>query len=82
MQCSYSSIYGNIIFRKEGLSDPINAALEIGRRTYEYYNQYKIKTKKQIHNIIKPVESDFKQSIAEALEAFRFHHANDEVKCA
>lgn len=82
VKCNYSSIYGNIIFRKEGLSDPINAALEIGRRTYEYYNQYKIKTKKQIHNIIKPVESDFKQSIAEALEAFRFYHANDEVKCA
>lgn len=74
INASYSSIYGNIIFRKEGLSDPINASLEIGRRAYEFYNQYIIKTKDKIRNIIKPVGSDFKKSIAEALEAFRLHN--------
>lgn len=76
INCKYSSIYGNIIFRKDKLSDPINASLEVGRRTYEFYNQYIIKTKEIQHNIIKPVGSDFKKSITEALEAFRLHNEN------
>lgn len=73
VECKYSSIYGNIIFRKEGFVDPVNAALEIGRRSYEFDTQYIIKTKEIKHNIIMPVWDDFKESIAEAQEAFRSH---------
>ena len=73
IECKFSSIYGNIIFRKEHLPDPVNAALEIGRRAYEYDSQYIRETKEIKHNIVKPVWDDFKESIAEAQEAFSSH---------
>ncbi len=77
VEAKYSSIYGNIIFRKEGFTDPVNASMEIGRRAYELNAQYIEKTKAEKHNIIKPVWDDFKESISEALEAFRTFSARN-----
>ena len=78
IDCKYSSVYGNIIFRKENLPDPINAALEIGRRAYEYDSQYIRENKEIKHNIVKPDWDDFKESIAEAQEAFSSHILSSE----
>jgi len=81
VESKYSSIYGNIIFRKENLPDPVNAALEISRRGYEFNAQYLENKKEQKRNIIKPVWDDFKESISEALEAFRSFAARNGRKC-
>ena len=40
VQPQYSSIVGNIVYRDERLPDPILASIEIGRRGFEYSNQY------------------------------------------
>ena len=48
-----------------------NASLEIGRRAYEYYNQYITGENIQRSNIVTPDWKDFEKPIAEALEAFR-----------
>lgn len=77
VEAQYSSIYGNVIFRNEGFTDPVNASMEIGRRAYEFNAQYIEKTKAEKHNIIKPVWDDFKESISEALEAFRTFSARN-----
>jgi hypothetical protein len=52
VEAQYSSIYGNIIFRKEGFTDPVNASMEIGRRAYEFNAQYIEKSKAEKHNVI------------------------------
>ena len=77
----YSSIYGNIIFRKENLPDPVNAACELTRRAYEFNAQYIEHTKEQKRNIVKPVWDDFKESISEALEAFRLFSTRNGREC-
>lgn len=43
----YSSILGNLIYRKEQLPDMVLSSIEIGRRGYEFYNQYLINRKEQ-----------------------------------
>ena len=55
----------------------MNASMEIGRRAYEFNAQYIEKSKAEKHNIIKPVWDDFKESISEALEAFRTFSAEN-----
>lgn len=68
---NYSSFIGNIMFRSFELPDMILASIEIGRRGYEFYNQYIIKTKEKTKNIIQPIFSDFKDLISKSLEEFK-----------
>ena len=49
----------------------ILASIEVGRRAYEYYNQYIIRTKEQTKNIIQPKISDFKHFYKKSLEEFQ-----------
>lgn len=76
VQAQYSSIYGNLVFRSLNLPDPVLASIEIGRRTYEFYNQYIIKTKQETKNIIQPFIGDFTRFYVKALEEF---NVNDKV---
>lgn len=48
----------------------ILASIEIGRRGYEFYNQYISKTKKIQKNIVQPNLEDFNDLIAKSLEEF------------
>ena len=64
----YSSFVGNIIFRNENLPDMCLSSLEIGRRAYEFVNQYKKKKKEIKKNIIIPDEILFQNQITQALE--------------
>ena len=50
----YSSFVGNFLFRNLNLPDMCLASFEIGRRTYEFYNQYITKTKEIKKNIVFP----------------------------
>ena len=50
----YSSFIGNILYRSLNLPDMVLASIEIGRRAYEFYNQYISKTKQQKKNIVQP----------------------------
>lgn len=70
VDAKYSSMYGNIIYRKENLPDMVLAAMEISRRGYEFYNQYITKEKEVEKNIIHPKSSVLLGFGAEALEAF------------
>lgn len=64
----YSSFISNIIFRQERKPDMVLASIEIGRRGYEFINQY-IKKKKDIkHNIVLPLLDDFKDQYRLSLE--------------
>ena len=76
VQAQYSSIYGNLVYRSLNLPDPVLASIEIGRRTYEFYNQYVIKSKEQIKNIIQPTVNDFKRFYIKALEEFNINDEN------
>lgn len=66
----YSSFIGNIVYRSLNLPDMTLASIEIGRRGYEFYNQYISKTKKIQKNIIQPNLEDFNDLIAKSLEEF------------
>lgn len=65
---AYSSFVGNIIFRNENLPDMCLSSIEIGRRGYEFVNQYKKKKKEIKKNIIIPDEILFQNQITQALE--------------
>ena len=75
VDAKYSSMYGNIIYRKENLPDMVLAAMEISRRGYEFYNQYITKEKEVEKNIIHPKSSVLLGFGAEALEAFGIEKA-------
>ena len=47
----YSSFIGNFLYRSLKLPDMVLASIEIGRRGYEFYNQYISKTKEIKKNI-------------------------------
>ena len=51
----YNSFIGNILYRETQEPDMVLASIEIGRRGYEFNNQYIKKTKEQKKNIIQPV---------------------------
>ena len=51
---SYSSFVGNVLYRKLDLPDMVLASIEIGRRAYEFYNQYIAKIKEPRKNILFP----------------------------
>jgi len=74
----YSSFIGNFLYRSLNLPDMILASIELGRRAYEYYNQYIVRTKEQIKNIIQPRLVDFKHFYKKSLEEFQIedNHLN------
>ena len=66
----YSSFIGNFLFRDLKLPDMILASIEIGRRGYEFYNQYITKIKEIKKNIVQPIIDDFKDRYEKSLEEF------------
>ena len=66
----YSSFIGNFLYRSLNLPDMILASIEIGRRGYEFYNQYISKTKEIKKNIVRPNLSMFQKLYLKSLEEF------------
>ena len=67
----YSSFIGNFLYRSLNLPDMILASIEIGRRGYEFYNQYISKTKEIKKNIVRPNLSMFNKLYLKSLEEFK-----------
>ena len=67
----YSSFIGNFLYRSLNLPDMILASIEIGRRGYEFYNQYITKTKEIKKNIVKPDLNMFNKLYFKSLEEFK-----------
>lgn len=67
----YSSILGNLIYRKEELPDMILSSIEIGRRGIEFQNQYLLNIKEHKKNIILPDFNLIKNSISKSLEELK-----------
>ena len=67
----YSSFIGNFLYRSLNLPDMILASIEIGRRGYEFYNQYISKVKEIKKNIIKPDLNMFNRLYLKSLEEFK-----------
>ena len=67
----YSSFIGNFLYRSLHLPDMVLASIEIGRRGYEFYNQYISKTKEIKKNIVRPNLSMFNKLYLESLEEFK-----------
>ena len=76
----YSSFIGNFLYRSLNLPDMILASIELGRRGYEYYNQYIARTKEQIKNIIQPRISDFRHFYKKSLEEFQIEDKSLSLK--
>lgn len=69
VKANYSSFIGNMTYR--GLKEPdmVLSSIEIGRRGYEYYNQYKRKENEVRKNIIQPLVTErVKNVIDQSLE--------------
>ena len=66
----YSSFVGNFLFRSLNLPDMCLAAFEVGRRSYEFYNQYIIKTKEIKKNIVFPDLQMYNSFLTKSLEEF------------
>jgi len=66
----YSSFIGNFLFRSLNLPDMVLSSIEIGRRCYEFYNQYISKQNKIQKNIIQPNLKDFNSLCTKSLEEF------------
>ena len=66
----YSSFIGNFLYRSLNLPDMVLASIEIGRRGYEFYNQYISKTKEIKKNIVRPNLSMFQKLYLKSLEEF------------
>lgn len=66
----YSSLIGNILFRHLNMPDMCLSAFEIGRRVYEYYNQYTTKENTRRKNIIFPERDDFTLFYSKSMEEF------------
>ena len=66
----YSSFIGNFLFRSLYLPDMVLSSIEIGRRCYEFYNQYISKQNKIQKNIIQPNLKDFNSLYIKSLEEF------------
>ena len=71
----YSSFIGNFLYRSLNLPDMILASIEIGRRGYEFYNQYINKTKEIKKNIVRPNLSMFNKLYLKSLEEFKLQPA-------
>ena len=70
----YSSFIGNFLFRSLNLPDMVLSSLEIGRRVYEFYNQYISKQNKIQKNIIQPNLKDFNSLYIKSLEEFNIQN--------
>ena len=66
----YSSFIGNFLYRSLNLPDMVLASIEVGRRGYEFYNQYISKTKEIKKNIVRPNLSMFQKLYLKSLEEF------------
>ena len=66
----YSSFIGNFLYRSLNLPDMVLVSIEIGRRGYEFYNQYISKVKDIKKNIIRPNLSMFQKLYFKSLEEF------------
>lgn len=64
----YSSILGNLIYREEQLPDMVLSSIEIGRRGYEFNNQYLLRYKIQQKNVVFPKLEFVKNRIEQSLE--------------
>lgn len=67
----YSSFIGNFLYRSLNLPDMILASIELGRRAYEFYNQYIIKSKEIKKNIVRPNLTEFRELYLKSLEEFK-----------
>ena len=67
----YSSFIGNFLYRSLNLPDMVLASIEIGRRGYEFFNQYISKVKEIKKNIMKPDLSMFNKLYLKSLEEFK-----------
>ena len=67
----YSSFIGNFLYRSLNLPDMVLASIEIGRRGYEFYNQYISKVKEIKKNIVRPDLSMFNKLYLKSLEEFK-----------
>ena len=67
----YSSFIGNFLYRSLNLPDMVLSSIEIGRRGYEFYNQYISKTKDIKKNIVRPNLSMFNKLYLKSLEEFK-----------
>lgn len=63
----YSSFIGNLVYRNEKLSDEILASIEIGRRGYEFSNQYIFKQQPQEKTVIFPLMETVKNQLSISL---------------
>lgn len=70
VKSEYSSFIGNFLYRHLNLPDMVLASIEIGRRGYEFYNQYISKVKEIKKNIIRPNLSMFNKLYLKSLEEF------------
>lgn len=66
----YSSFIGNFLYRSLQLPDMCLASIELGRRAYEFYNQYITKTKEIKKNIVRPNLTMFNMLYIKSLEEF------------
>lgn len=66
----YSSFIGNILYRNLNKPDMVLASIEIGRRAYEFYNQYITKKHAKQKNIVQPDILKFNDLIIKSLEEF------------
>lgn len=64
----YSSILGNLIYRKEKLPDMVLSSIEIGRRAFELNNQYLLNIKARSKNIVFSKLEFVKSRISQSLE--------------
>ena len=71
VKSEYSSFIGNFLYRSLNLPDMILASIEIGRRGYEFYNQYISKTKEIKKNIVRPNLTMFNKLYLKSLEEFK-----------
>lgn len=68
VKSEYSSIIGNLVNRKLNLPDPVLASIEIGRRGFEFGNQYIYKRRPIQKTVIFPSFDVVKQIISLSLE--------------
>ena len=66
----FSSFVGNFLFRSLRLPDMILSSIEIGRRGFEFYNQYITKKNIQRKNIVFPDLESFNRFYTKSLEEF------------
>ena len=64
----YASLLGNFVYRQEKLPDECLSNIEIGRRGFEFTNQYIFKRRLQQKNVVFPEIESVKSRIVLSLE--------------